>query len=367
MTLKLVAFRVFALVALAVCMAMLMDYLLPSPAFCGFKAGCEEVTRTVFGRPLGVPLPLWGLGAFGAFYGLTLFPAGRLGKLVGPAAILAGLSGLGFILLQVLVIRRLCPLCLIIDTAALMIAAIELGVSPARGGEGGSSSPAGENLGQSSSDSTGRALGQSPRRPRRWFWAGAAVVALAIAPVWTLVKPAPPVPEVVKSLWRAGKITVVEVTDFDCPHCRQTHPVLQGFLAELGDRGQFVRFVMPLATHANARPAARAHFAAGAQGKGAEMAVALFGAKDLTSAGCDQVAQSLPLDMEKYRADVADPATDAAIDTKVAWMDQHTIPGLPVIWVQDQRLVGAQTVDSLRAALGRAERRARSAIEPSLR
>jgi protein-disulfide isomerase len=188
---------------------------------------------------------------------------------------------------------------------------------------------------------------------------------LAAAPAWTLLKPIPPVPEVVKSFWQPGKITVVEVTDFDCPYCRETHPALREFLAELGDRARFVRFVMPLATHANARPAARAHFAAEAQGKAAEVAVALFAAEDLTPAGCEKVARSLGLAMEKYRAAVADAATDAAIDARAAWVDQGKMPGLPVIWVQDQRLVGVQTADSLRAALGRAERRRDAGIDAS--
>ena len=130
MKIKLAVFRLLALAAMGVCMAMLLDYLLPSPAFCGFTAGCEEVTHSAYGRPLGIPLPLWGLGAFGAFCGLTLCPGGRLGRLIGPAAVLAGLGGLSFILLQLLVIRRVCPLCMVIDAAALFITATELLAAP---------------------------------------------------------------------------------------------------------------------------------------------------------------------------------------------------------------------------------------------
>ena len=47
-----------------------------------------------------------------------------------PAAITAGLCGLGLIAIQVFLIRQLCPLCLITDAAALLLAAVELGIAP---------------------------------------------------------------------------------------------------------------------------------------------------------------------------------------------------------------------------------------------
>lgn len=330
MKIKLVVFRLLACAAMATCMAMLVDYLLPSPAFCGFKAGCEEVTHSAYGRPVGIPLPVWGLGAFGAFYGLTLFPTGRLGKLVGPAAILAGLGGLTFILLQLLVIRRVCPLCMAIDAAALLIAACELLVSPL-------------------------AVGVPLPRSRSALWAAAAVAALSIAPLWTIIKPARPAPEMVQSLWTAGKITVVEVMDFDCPYCRLTHAALNELLADRKDRVTRVRFVLPLRAHVNARPAARAYVAAFQQGKGDEMAAALLAARERSPATCERLASTLGLDMAAYRACIADPATDKAIEQRVAWLSEKEYPGLPVIWIENQELLGVQPFGALRAAWKRAE------------
>ena len=331
MKIKLAVFRLLALVAMGVCMAMLLDYILPSPAFCGFKAGCEEVTHSAYGRPLGVPLPLWGLGAFGAFYSLTLFPAGRLGKLIGPAAVLAGAGGLSFILLQLLVIRRVCPLCMVIDASALFIAACELIAAPKT-----------------------VAVALSPRR--RAVWGAAAVVALGIAPLWTVIKPARPVPEMVQSFWTADKITVVEVIDFDCPYCRQTHAALDQLLSDRRDRVQRVRFVLPLRAHANARPAARAYLAALQQGKGDPMAAALWAAEERSPATCEELAKKLGINVESYKKCVTDPATDQEIDRRVEWLDEKTYPGLPVIWIENQELVGAQTLESLHAAWQRAAR-----------
>jgi uncharacterized membrane protein/predicted DsbA family dithiol-disulfide isomerase len=317
--------------AMGVCTAMLVDYILPSPAFCGFKAGCEEVTNSAFGRPLGVPLPLWGLAAFGAFYGLTLFPAGRLGKLIGPAAILAGVGGLSFILLQLLVIRRVCPLCMVIDASALFITATELLAAP-------------------------QTIAAALSARCKIAWAVAAAVAMSAAPVWAVVKPVRPVPEMVQSFWTEGKITVVEVIDFDCPYCRMTHEALDELLASRKEAVQRTRFVLPLRAHKNARPAARAYIAAVEQGKGEPMATALLAADERSPPTCERLASTLGLDMAAYKACVANPATDERIAQRVAWLDEKEYPGLPVIWIGNQELLGAQTYASLRAAWQRAER-----------
>lgn len=338
MKLKLVAFRLITLIALAATCASLLDYILPSPAFCGFKAGCDEVIHSAYGRLLGVPLPVLGLLAFGGFYTLTMFPGTRMGKLVGPAALVAGLCGLGLIGIQVFLIRQLCPLCLITDAAALLLAAGELGISPPK---------------------------QPPAQPpRRWLWTGAAAVAIVGPLLWPLLQPIPPVPQQVKAYWEPGKITVVEVTDFECPYCRQTHPAMVKFLEEHGHELEFVRLVRPMEEHVHAQAAARAYHCACRQDKGEPMASALFHADDLTPDRCGQLAESLGLDMDPYRACVADPATDQRIEQLTGWVQQTDIRGLPVIWVQDQRLFGAQTAASLRAAWNRVQRDYPSGYQP---
>ena len=335
MKLKLVLFRLVTLIALAACCASFLDYILPSPAFCGFKAGCEAVTHSAFGRLLGVPLPVWGLLAFGGFYLLALFPNRPIAKLLGPAAILAGLAGLGLVLLQVFVIKQLCPLCLITDAAAILLMAVEIGFAPPK--EGRAEVPL----------------------PRRWLWTGALILAMGAPLLWPVIKPIPPVPEQVQAYWTADKITVVEVTDFECPHCRQTHAPLREFLERHADRIRFVRLVKPMDQHANAKSAARAYLCADAQIKAREMAEALFALEQLSPEACQQAAESVGLDMDEYQQCVASSETDERIGQLTGFVDQSDVQGLPVIWIEDQRLVGEQTLESLEAALARAERRKR--------
>jgi len=85
------------------------------------------------------------------------------------------------------------------------------------------------------------------------------------------------------------------------------------------------------------------------------MAAALLAAEERSPATCERLASTLGLDMAAYKACVADPATDGEINHRVEWLDEKEYPGLPVIWIENQGLLGAQTYAALRAAWQRAE------------
>lgn len=122
------------------------------------------------------------------------------------------------------------------------------------------------------------------------------------------------------------------------------------------DEIHFVRLVSPLDTHPNAQYTTRAYMAARQRDQGEAMAHALFEAEDLGAEACEQLASDLGLDMDKYRACVADPATDEQIDRQVDWLEATGLDGLPLIWIEDQLLLGSQTPASLNAALERVKR-----------
>ncbi len=183
----------------------------------------------------------------------------------------------------------------------------------------------------------------------RAAWAAGAAGA-AVAPfLLGLAVEDPPTPEQVKARWVAGAVTLVEVTDFDCPHCRRSEPVLAAFRREHPEV-RFVRLVAPMPNHPNARPAGRAFLAARAQGLGEEMAVLLLAADGRDAARCRQSAERLKLDLAKYDRAVADPATDAELDETVGWA-REAGTGLPLVWVQDRRIQGTPTSDALSVAL----------------
>jgi predicted DsbA family dithiol-disulfide isomerase/uncharacterized membrane protein len=332
-TWRLTGFRLLALIAAAVCMALLIDSLRPTPAFCGFRSGCDAVVQTAYGRPLGIPLPGVGLTAFLVFFACTLVPHRPIGKFVGPMAVVAGLSGLVLIGIQVFVIRKTCPMCLVVDSAALLLAAVEWGFPPAQ-----------------------RLAPAKPPAKLPWLALAALFVSAPVA--WGVVKPSPEVPRQVKSHWVDGRINVVEITDFACPYCSESHPALRQFLEEHADKVHFVRIVAPLEEHDHSFEAAKAYFCAQRQGRGEELAEALFAADDLSPAALVRMAKQARLDLNRFRADLKDDALDETIEQTLNWVKADEGDGLPQFWIQETRLVGAQTRQSLEAALARVERAA---------
>jgi uncharacterized membrane protein len=329
MKLQLTIFRLLTVFALGICGVILADSLFTG-AFCGFNSGCATVTSSAYGRPLGVPLPVVGLAGFGLVLGLSLVPERRSFALVAPLALLAGLAGVVLILLQFLVLGQACTLCLLVDGSAIGLAGIVLLEKPSR---------------------------QQVSWPRRSAWVGVAALAVAAPSILAWLNSTFPAPDKIMSYWVKGKITVVEVTDFECFRCRDAELILQGFLKELkeqGDQVHFVRVVAPMPRLVHSWAAAHAYLAAKAQGKEEAMAAALFAAPGRHPDLCRVMAKSIGLDVKRYDKILSDPATEAELDANVAWAKAHS-PGLPVIWVQGQRIFGVPSLDSLRAAWQRAK------------
>ena len=339
MNLRLVAFRLLSLLGLAFSMAMLVDALSPTPAFCSFQAGCDGVTHSAYGRLLGGPLSAWGAAAFAGFYVATFLPH-RAARYLGPAAVVAGALGLALMAVQLFVLRRVCPFCLLIDAAALLLAVVELAL-PA---------PATQSPQQTPPDDAA-----TPTWTRT-AWLAAGLSALAAAPLWATLKPAPQMPAAVRALQTAGAVRLVEITDFACPHCRVTHPAIGEFLRRHPEVA-LTRFVAPLPAHADGRPPARAYLAAVRQGRGEALAELLFATDDRSSQHVRELATNAGLDLTRYDADVADPALDQELDATLAWVEAADTGGLPQLWLADLPLLGAQTLESLEGAWARLRRR----------
>ncbi len=103
-----------------------------------------------------------------------------------------------------------------------------------------------------------------------------------------------------------GEVQVVEFGDFQCPACAQAFPDVQRLKEEFEGDITFVYKHFPLPGHANARPAADAAEAAGAQGKFWEMHDKLFETQSQWASVADptsifaQYAEELELDREAF-------------------------------------------------------------------
>lgn len=108
-----------------------------------------------------------------------------------------------------------------------------------------------------------------------------------------------------------AKVTLVEFADFRCGHCREAAPQVAKAIAKYGKRVRFVFAPFPLQNSTQSVGAAAAMYAAGAQNKGWEMHEALFtdAAKDFEPAAFLAIAKRLGLDLKRFEADMASPAT----------------------------------------------------------
>lgn len=318
-----------ALTGLAVSAALLADSLRAAPTFCA-EGGCAEVRATGWAHPLGIPMPLVGLAFF--LVALALAAAGPRAHRARRAVALAGAAGaLGLLAVQGLVIGAWCRLCVVTDVAAILHAAAVLTARP-----------------------WPRAGGA---RLAATVAAALAAVAIPLGSMRDGAQPAAGVelPDSVARAQPAGTAVVVDFVDFECPYCRALHGRLREALAIADVPVRVERRMVPLRQHRGAMPAAIAWCCADAQGKGDEMADRLFTMSDLTPAALEELAADLHLDLARFRADAADPATRARVQREAAAAHAAGVRSLPTLTIGRQRFVGAAaTTADLVAALRRA-------------
>ncbi len=330
--------RLFTLVALAASAALFVDYTSYSPAFCtAAHSGCGAVRASGFGYLFGgaLPVPLLGLIGFGALLIVSLMPARGLRRLLLlPLAGIGGLLALGLLALQALVIKHYCEFCMTADVSALCIAAFAVYQQ--------------RKLGRDDANSEIIA---------RWSWGVLGGLAIAAPLVWPHVMPTPPVPATIRAFYVPGKINVVEFADYECPFCRGLAPRLNKVMGSYPGRVNFVRLNLPLEQiHPQARDAARAQVCAAEQGKGKQMADALFEAEELSTQANRRIAVGMGLDMDRFDKCVADKATDKRIDQQGKILRDAGFSGLPTTFVGGQKVVGAQPDDVFRKAFEQAAR-----------
>ncbi|HEY0990666.1 MAG TPA: vitamin K epoxide reductase family protein [Kofleriaceae bacterium] len=327
----------FAVIGLGASIASLIDYMGSSPTFCG-ESGCATVRESAWAHPLGIPMPVVGVAFFVAALVLGFVEAPRLRR----ALAIGGALGAVFLIgVQAFAIGAWCKLCMVADPAA-----IAYGVAVIAGTE-------------ALRFTFARAIAAS----------SAVLITVGVLALWTgggAPEPAPLLPPgtpaFVEQAQVPGEATVVEVVDFECPYCRRMQERLTSALARVQAPIRMVRKMLPLKNHPHAMPAALAYCCADAQGKGEEMAAALFAARpqDLTPEGCEKLATQVGCDVERYRRDL--PQAEARVAAETAEMRAAGIHALPTLFIGGERVVGAgASTDDLTAMLERAVSKHRAA------
>ncbi|NUP09266.1 MAG: thioredoxin domain-containing protein [Polyangiaceae bacterium] len=148
-------------------------------------------------------------------------------------------------------------------------------------------------------------------------------------------------PDAVRSVDPAGSpakgpdnapVTIVVFSDFQCPACKATLPVLDEALQNHPGDVRLVHKFYPLEKHTRAKPAAYAAAAAMKQGKYWEMERVLFANQEALS---DQdlfgYAEKIGLDMVKFKEDYASNAVHEMVDRDVAAGEKAGVSHTPFI------------------------------------
>jgi protein-disulfide isomerase len=236
-----------------------------------------------------------------------------------------GLTGIGLLAIQFVVLQKVCTLCLLVDSTAIIIGAITLIGMP-------------------------EPVPLSKFRLLGWILAAPLPVLIPIG--WTAAMMPDTAPEEIQKYWVPGEITIVEVSDFECSHCKKADKVVQEVLKH--HKVHLVRLVAPMPSHENSTPAARAFIAARKQGKGEEMAAELFKAETRSPAKCRELAEKLGLNLNDYDSDIHSDLTQVEINRTLE-LSKTLKQGVPFMWVQNQFIKGEPTPEDLEEAIKKAK------------
>ena len=150
---------------------------------------------------------------------------------------------------------------------------------------------------------------------------------------------------------QTAAVTIVEFTDYQCPTCAATSPVLERLLTEYNGKVRLVVRDFPLEQHGDAFKAAEAAEAAREQGKYWEYVALLM--KNQSALSPDQLkvyASQLSLDRKRF-----DEALDSDKFADKVQRDlrdgiKYGVAGTPAIFING-RLVADRTYETLKAAI----------------
>jgi protein-disulfide isomerase len=148
------------------------------------------------------------------------------------------------------------------------------------------------------------------------------------------------------------KVIIQEVSEFECPFCSKVTPTIKQIIDTYGDQVRVEFRHNPLSFHANAMNAALASMAANRQGKFWEMHDTLFAnQKALAKENLEKYAAELGLDVEKFKADMADPAIKKKVEADQAAAVSLGATGTPAFFINGIKLSGAKSFEEFKTTI----------------
>ncbi|HEX8185751.1 MAG TPA: thioredoxin domain-containing protein, partial [Blastocatellia bacterium] len=149
----------------------------------------------------------------------------------------------------------------------------------------------------------------------------------------------------------SAPVTIVEFTDYQCPSCARTQPVLEEVAKEYGDKVKLVSRDFPLDQHAEAVKAAEAAEAAREQGKYWEYTAILFKNQDaLQVEKLKEYASQLGLDRAKFDQALDSGKFSEKVQRDMREGDKLGVNSTPTVFINGKRIKD-KTRESLKSAI----------------
>ncbi len=162
-------------------------------------------------------------------------------------------------------------------------------------------------------------------------------------------------------------VTIVEFSDYQCPHCKKAEDVMEQVLAAYPTGVRIVFMNNPLRFHPQAMPAAVAALEVKAQ-KGLDAYWAfhkkLFeNQQDISPENLEKWLAEAGVDLAKYKAAVDNKTHEATIQRHQGLALKFGARGTPAFFVNGYFLSGARPLEQFKAVIDREMEKARKAIE----
>lgn len=149
-------------------------------------------------------------------------------------------------------------------------------------------------------------------------------------------------------------ITIIEFSDFECPFCKRGASTMDQILKKYPNEVKLSFKHLPLPMHNNAKPASKASWAAGQQGKFWEFHDALFeNQQKLSEEFYVKTAENLKLDVEKFKKDMNSPEAEKQIQEDMELANKHGIQGTPGFFVNGVAVKGAYPLEYFKKIIDR--------------
>jgi len=147
-------------------------------------------------------------------------------------------------------------------------------------------------------------------------------------------------------------VTIVEVSDFQCPFCKRVTDTLKEIEQKYGNDVRFVFKQNPLPFHNRAMPSAMASACANEQGKFWKMHDTLFANQDkLEDANLEDYAKQIGVDVGRWKACVSSGKYKGQIESEMARAAQLGARGTPAFFINGRFLSGAQPFPAFQAII----------------